>query len=130
VQEDDTIGLALEILELDMGKPVRILELAEQMIRLAGLRPYQDIPIVFIGLRPGEKLHEELDPEISQVASLRHPKILRGRLTVRPGPEIREAVTRLTALAEREEADGIRTILAELLPDARLRLAADEAANA
>lgn len=49
---------------LDMGEPVRILYLAEQMIRLSGLTPYKDVPIVFTGLRPGEKLDEELTSDI------------------------------------------------------------------
>ena len=49
------------IYTLDMGKSVRIIDLAESMIRQAGLRPYVDIPIVFSGIRPGEKLFEELD---------------------------------------------------------------------
>ena len=49
-----------QVFVLDMGNPVRILDLAEEMIRLAGLRPYKDIEIREIGLRPGEKLYEEL----------------------------------------------------------------------
>jgi O-antigen biosynthesis protein WbqV len=49
-----------KIVVLDMGTPVKIVDLARQMIRLAGLRPEADVKIAFIGLRPGEKLHEEL----------------------------------------------------------------------
>ncbi|MDR1463984.1 MAG: polysaccharide biosynthesis protein [Oscillospiraceae bacterium] len=52
-----------EIFVLDMGQPVRILTMAEELIRLTGLRPYEDIPIEITGLRPGEKLHEELSLE-------------------------------------------------------------------
>jgi len=65
----EAVGLVLQaasrseraIYTLDMGEPVNILELAEQMIRKAGYRPYVDIPIRFTGIRPGEKLFEELD---------------------------------------------------------------------
>ena len=66
---EEAVGLVLQaasrseraIYTLDMGEPVRILDLAEQMIRQAGYKPYVDIPIVFTGIRPGEKLFEELD---------------------------------------------------------------------
>jgi FlaA1/EpsC-like NDP-sugar epimerase len=55
---------ATRICMLEMGEPVRILYLAEQMIRLSGLTPYKDVPIVFTGLRPGEKLDEELTSDV------------------------------------------------------------------
>lgn len=73
-----TMGRGGEISLLDMGEPVRILDLAEQMIRLAGREPYTEIPIQFVGLRPGERLHEELWHPDEQVMRTEHPKILRG----------------------------------------------------
>lgn len=64
-----------EIFILDMGKPVKIVELAENLIRLSGLRPYEDIPIEFCGLRPGEKLYEELNLAEEGQDSTMHEKI-------------------------------------------------------
>jgi FlaA1/EpsC-like NDP-sugar epimerase len=64
-----------EILVLDMGDPIRILDLAEELIRLSGLTPYEDIDIIFTGLRPGEKLFEELLIEGEGVLATSHEKI-------------------------------------------------------
>jgi len=66
-----------DIYVLQMGEVVRIVELAERMIRLRGLRPYQDIEIKFTGIRPGEKMHEELFNEIEKPGETQHPNIMK-----------------------------------------------------
>ena len=70
-----------EIFVLDMGKPVKILDLAEDLIRLSGFEPYKDIQIEIIGLRPGEKLYEELFFEEENVTSTTHDKIFVAKPT-------------------------------------------------
>jgi FlaA1/EpsC-like NDP-sugar epimerase len=70
------IGKGGEIFVLDMGEPVRVHDLAEKMIQLSGLQPGRDIEIVFTGLRPGEKLHEELFYAAEELQHTAHPKVL------------------------------------------------------
>ena len=72
------IGGRGEIFVLDMGEPVKILDLARNMIRLSGKEPERDVPIEFIGARAGEKLHEELWGEGEAVGETSHPKIKRA----------------------------------------------------
>jgi FlaA1/EpsC-like NDP-sugar epimerase len=79
VVQAGAIGGRGEIFVLDMGEPVGILDLARDMIRLSGKEPERDIPIDFIGVRPGEKLHEELWSRDEEVAETGHPKIRRAR---------------------------------------------------
>jgi FlaA1/EpsC-like NDP-sugar epimerase len=75
VVQANAIGEGGEIFVLNMGEPVRIIDLARSVIRLSGLEPDQDIPIKFIGLRPGEKLYEELFSEEEFVKNTNHPQI-------------------------------------------------------
>ncbi len=74
-----SIGGRGEIFVLDMGEPVKILDLAHNMIRLSGREPEREIPIEFIGARAGEKLHEQLWGEDETVGETEHPKIQRAR---------------------------------------------------
>jgi len=75
-----------EIFVLDMGEPVRILDLAKEMIVLSGLRPYEDIPIQFTGIRPGEKLFEELDVSERSAYRTGHARIFISKINVSDAP--------------------------------------------
>jgi FlaA1/EpsC-like NDP-sugar epimerase len=90
------IGGRGDVFVLDMGEPVRILDLAMQMIRLSGKDPERDIDIEIVGSRPGEKLHEELWGEGEVAEPTQHPKIMRVR-----GPIV-DAVWLQDELAELE----------------------------
>ena len=76
VLEAGTMGAGGEIYIFDMGKPIFIKDLAEKMIRLSGKEPYEDIDIIYTGLRPGEKLYEEVLADTSKTLPTYHPKIL------------------------------------------------------
>ncbi|MDZ7738439.1 MAG: nucleoside-diphosphate sugar epimerase/dehydratase [Bacteroidales bacterium] len=80
VLEASAMGRGGEIFVFDMGKMVKIKDLAANMIRLSGLIPEQDIKIKYIGLRPGERLYEELLAEKENLLATYHPKILRARV--------------------------------------------------
>ncbi len=80
VLQASVIGKGGDVLVLDMGEPVRILDLAEELIRLHGMEPYKDIPIEFIGLRPGEKLFEEILSAEEGVDVTKHEKIFIARI--------------------------------------------------
>ena len=120
VLQAGAIGEGGEIFILDMGEPVRILDLAEEMITLTGLRPYVDMDIVFTGLRPGEKLFEELELSGEQIAKTRHPKIYIGKLNAYPTDEIERALRFLEELAREGDGTAVRKFLNSLLPEANL----------
>jgi FlaA1/EpsC-like NDP-sugar epimerase len=107
-----------------MGEPVRILDIAKETISLSGLKPFEDIDIVFTGMRPGEKLFEELEMMEEQLVKTRHPKIFIGKITPYPEQELREALKRLTHLSTDRHEEELRRFLNEMLPEARLTLVA------
>jgi FlaA1/EpsC-like NDP-sugar epimerase len=120
----EAYGLAKggEIFLLDMGQPVRIVEMAEDLIRLSGKEPYTDVDIVFTGLRPGEKLHEKLMTAEEDALPTPHPKIR----ILKPSPIDREQtlqkIDRLNQLVYSANgnplsAETLLPQLRELLPE-------------
>ncbi len=111
------IGRGGEIFLLDMGEPVKILDLARQLITLSGLRPGGDIEIAFTGVRPGEKLFEELSIRGEDVAPTPHAKI--GIWNHRPEDRatVCQAIEELSRLAEDGGPAAIRRRLAEIVPE-------------
>lgn len=114
------MGEGGEIFVLDMGTQVKIVDIAKDLIRLSGFEPERDIEIKFIGLRPGEKLYEELIVIGEEIAPTRHDKILiLNRLT--PGHlgkiELEKNISELVKLADDRDADGIKKKLKEIVPE-------------
>jgi FlaA1/EpsC-like NDP-sugar epimerase len=112
-----TMGQGGEIFILDMGSPVEILELARDLIRLSGLRPDEDIEIRFTGMRPGEKLFEELVVAEENADKTRHPKIFVGRLTPHPLEEVKTQLTELCELVDSADVARIRAKLSAIVPE-------------
>jgi FlaA1/EpsC-like NDP-sugar epimerase len=122
VLQAGAMGQGGEIFILDMGNPVRILDLAKSAITLSGLRPFSDIDIVFTGVRSGEKLFEELELTDEKTSKTRHPKIFIGKIQAYPEEKVRHALERLAILSERGSEVEIRMFLNELLPEAHLSI--------
>ncbi len=105
-----------ELFVLDMGKPVRILELAENMIRLSGYEPYRDIEIVETGLRPGEKLYEELLIRTEELDRTENSMIFIERDTPLPPEIICEKLEILRRAVETEDDECVRKALHRVVP--------------
>jgi O-antigen biosynthesis protein WbqV len=104
---------------LDMGEPVKIEDLARQMIRLHGLRPDKDIRIIHTGLRPGEKLYEEIFYAAEDVRPTAADGVLAARALIRPWPELEGPVETLLATAAARDEAGVLERLKGLVPEFR-----------
>jgi FlaA1/EpsC-like NDP-sugar epimerase len=108
-----------KIFVLDMGEPVKIVDLARQMIRLAGRRPDHDVKITFIGLRPGEKLHEELFHAAEPLLPTLHPAIRLAAPRAADYAMLARAIDELETLARAGEEERVCALLARLVPEYR-----------
>jgi len=111
------MGRGGEIFLLDMGTPIKIDDMARDLIRLSGFEPDVDIKIEYIGLRPGEKLYEELITEGEGIVPTSHEKImvLKGRTCDQTS--LNGKIDKLRSLAHQQDAEGIRSLLQEIIPE-------------
>jgi FlaA1/EpsC-like NDP-sugar epimerase len=117
VLQAGALGRGGEVFLLDMGEPIRIVDIATDLIRLSGLTVGTDIEIKFSGMRPGEKLYEEMFFSAENVLATDHPKVLRARNGILPEGIMRR-IEALVAAAESEHPDEeLKQILRNLVPD-------------
>jgi FlaA1/EpsC-like NDP-sugar epimerase len=122
VLQAGAMGEGGEIFVLDMGEPVKIVDLAYDMIRLSGLKPNEDIEVVFAGVRPGEKLFEELQLEDESIEKTRHPKIYIGKISGLPLDRVEDLLDELRGFVAKRDPIAIRRLLATHTPGSRLSL--------
>jgi FlaA1/EpsC-like NDP-sugar epimerase len=125
------LGSGGEIFVLDMGKPVKIVDLARRMIELSGLKPDEDIQIEFIGVRPGEKLFEELSHEGENFVPTAHSKILRFVSAPCELPYVQNILADFTKRLDHAGAEELKRMLRKVVPEyaPQSKAAANDYAN-
>lgn len=111
------MGSGGEIFLLDMGEPVKIVDLARELITLSGYRPGEDIEIEFSGLRPGEKLFEELSIEGEDMLPTKHPKIAIWKTISKDRQTLRDGIEKIIQIADTQDRSKIVTAVKELVPE-------------
>lgn len=117
VLQAGAMGDGGEVFILDMGDPVKIVDLARDLITLSGLRPDEDIAIQFSGVRPGEKLFEELATDSEHADKTKHPKVFIGRVASYPTDTVIRGVESLLEVATGTASEPVRARLGELVPE-------------
>jgi FlaA1/EpsC-like NDP-sugar epimerase len=117
VLQAGAMGQGGEIFILDMGEPVKIVDLARDLITLCGLRPMDDIEIRFSGVRPGEKLVEEISTSSEHADKTKHPKVFIGRIKHHDLDTVMLGVDALLDLARATDVDRVREMLCKIVPE-------------
>src|SRR4051812_47062757 len=117
VLQAGALGRGGEVFLLDMGEPIRIVDIATDLIRLSGLTVGIDIEIRFTGMRPGEKLYEEMFFSAENVIHTDHPKVLRARNGILPEGVMRRIESLMSAAEAEYPDDELRKLLRTLVPD-------------
>ena len=112
-----TMGKGGEIFVLDMGEPVKIVDLARELITLSGFRPGEDIELVFTGSRPGEKLFEELSIKGEDMQLTRHPKIGIWKNIPVDHDKVQAGINELLSMAKKQDYNEIVKKIKELVPE-------------
>ncbi len=117
VLQAGSMGRGGEIFILDMGEPVKIVDLARDLIALSGLHEGDDIEIRFSGVRPGEKLFEELSTDSEEADKTRHPKIFVGRISPTPLEQVNRGMLALGRAVEQDGTEALLTELRNIVPE-------------
>ena len=128
VLQAGVLGICGEIFVLDMGQPVKVLDLAKDLIELSGFKPNEDIDIIFTGIRPGEKLHETLFYSDEVQTRTAHEKIMVAQNGYdRAAGDLEEVINHLEQLAHAQSESEIMAVFKQVLPDYRTAEAAGPA---
>jgi len=117
ILQTGSMGAGGEIYILDMGMPIKILDMAEDLIRLSGFKPHEDIPIKYVGLRPGEKLKEELITEGEGIVETSHEKIMVLKGQVCDVGILNGKLEKLMDLVISQDGEGIKRAVKDILPE-------------
>ncbi|HDZ78970.1 MAG TPA: polysaccharide biosynthesis protein, partial [Gammaproteobacteria bacterium] len=123
ILQTTVMGNGGEIFVLDMGEPVKVRYLAEQMIRLSGKVPEEDIKIEFTGLRPGEKLHEELFHSDEDLTDTSHEKVMLAQSRKTDWKTLEETMDAFHQAVDEFDVEALKALIQKLVPEMTRKIA-------